>query len=104
MSAATTFWRPSPLVVELAIDPQGRGDYTYVSRRPGLKEPGNVGHYVTDTSHPLYATNGINRIHPQGGALLRSTWCTPDFVMGPKDVILTRFSSAKSSPGRIKAI
>jgi len=86
MGAATTFWRPSPVVVELVVDTGGRGDYAYVSRRPGLKEPGDAANYVADASHPLYAANGINRIDPQGGALLRTSWCTPDFVMGMSQV------------------
>lgn len=82
MGAATTFWRPSPVVVELVLDTEGRGDYAYLSRRPGLKEPGDASSFVADASHPLYTANGIDRIHPQGGALLRASWCTPDFVMG----------------------
>ena len=38
MCAATTFWRPSPVVVDLALDVAGRGVYESVSRRPGLAE------------------------------------------------------------------
>lgn len=91
MCAATTFWRPSPVVVELALDTEGRGDYAYVSRRPGLKEPGDAMNYVKDPAHPLHKANGINRLHPQGGALLRTSWCTPDFVAGMSQVApLTR--------------
>jgi hypothetical protein len=86
MCVATTFWRPSPVVVELAIDTPGRGDYAYVSRRPGLKEPGPPMNYVKDTAHPLYIPKGVNRLGPQGGALLRTSWCTPDFVMGMSQV------------------
>jgi len=86
MGAATTFWRPSPVVVELALDTGGRGDYAYVSRRPGLKEPGGAMNYVKDVAHPLHIKKGINRLHPQGGALLRTSWCTPDFVMGMSQV------------------
>jgi len=82
ISAATTFWRPDPLVVVLVLDDEGRSDYAYVSRRPGLKEPGGAMNYVEDVSHPLYIANGVNRLHPQGGALLRTSWCTPDFVAG----------------------
>jgi hypothetical protein len=72
--------------VELAIDAEGRGDYAYVSRRPGLKESGGALNYVEDASHPLHEGNGINRVHPRGGALLRTAWCTPDFVLGMSQV------------------
>ncbi len=84
--AATTFWRPSPLVAELALDTDGRGEYQFKSRRPGLKEPGEALNYVNDTAHPLYSPRGINRLLPQGGSLLRTTWCTPDFVAGMSQV------------------
>lgn len=86
MCAATTFWRPSPMVVELAIAPKERGDYACISRRPGLKEPGPIANYVQDPSYPLYQARGINRLNPQGGALLRTSWYTPDFVMGMSQV------------------
>lgn len=84
--AATTFWRPYPLVVELALDPDSRGEYSFVSRRPGLAEPGGPMNYVNDPAHPLYSARGINRLDPQGGALLRTSWCTPDFVAGMSQV------------------
>lgn len=84
--AATTFWRPAPIVVELALDTEGRGEYAFTSRRPGLKEPGAPLNYVKDSSHPLYSPAGINRLHPQGGSLLRTSWCTPDFVAGMSQV------------------
>lgn len=86
MCAATTFWRPAPVVVELALDTESRGDYFYASRRPGLKEPGGIANFVKDASHPLHKARGINRLHPQGGSLLRTSWCTPDFVMGMSQV------------------
>ena len=82
MSAATTFWRPSRVVVELAIDTKSRGEYAYRSRRPGLKEPGKPMNYVKDPAHPLYIKKGVNCLNPQGGGLLRVSWCTPDFVAG----------------------
>ncbi len=86
MCAATTFWRPSPIVVELAIDTPGRGRYACESRRPGLKQPGKPMNFVKDPAHPLYIAKGVNRLAPQGGALLRTTWCTPDFVIGMSQV------------------
>jgi hypothetical protein len=86
MCAATTFWRPSPLVVELAIDTNGRGEYSYISRRPGLKESDRIENFVKDSSHPLYKKGGVNCFAPEGGALVRTSWCTPDFVAGMSQV------------------
>jgi len=70
MCAATTFYRPAPVVVELALGWPRRGEYTYASRRPGLKAEGAEG----------------NQIDPAGGNLLRVSWCTPDFVLGMSEV------------------
>ncbi len=78
----TTFWRPNRLVAELALDEEGRGEYAVLSRRPGLRESDQIVNFVSDVSHPLHDPRGLNHLHPQGGALLRTTWCTPDFVAG----------------------
>lgn len=70
MSAATTFYRPSPVVVELALNWDRRGEYAYVSRRPGVTVEGTQG----------------NVIDPDAGDLVRVSWCTPDFVLGMSQV------------------
>jgi hypothetical protein len=86
MCAATTFWRPSPVVVDLALDVAGRGVYEYLSRRPGLAEPRKENapplNYVSDPKHPFFVPQGLYPLRPDGGGLLRYTYCTPDFVMG----------------------
>jgi len=41
---------------------------------------------VDDASHPIHKPRGINLLHPQGGSLLRTSWCTPDFVAGMSQV------------------
>lgn len=86
MCAATTFWRPSSVVMELAFDVKGRGVYEYTSRRPGLeqtaKTSGLLANYTSDTNHPFYKPRGLTQFKPEGGGLLRYTWCTPDFVLG----------------------
>ena len=41
MAAATTAWRPDPLVVELALTTEARGEYEIYSRRPGLRTKGS---------------------------------------------------------------
>ncbi len=83
---ATTFWRPSSLVAELALDWNSRGVYEYISRRPGRLEPRKTGepplNFVTDPKHPLFLPNGVAALRPEGGGLLRYSYCTPDFVMG----------------------
>ena len=79
--AATTFWRPDPVVAELALDSDARGEYAFVSRRPGLKESDEVVNWVDDASHPIHEPRGINLLHPQGGSLLRTScgcsWLIP---------------------------
>src|SRR5207253_946675 len=85
MYAATTFWRPSPIVTDLAVDVAGRGVYESVSRRLGLRDPqkdGELLNYVSDPTHPFFEPRGVNVLRPDGGGLLRYSYCTPDFVMG----------------------
>lgn len=86
MCAATTFYRPAPLVVALALDTAGRGEYAYRSRRPGLAQPQSADepprNFVADPSHPFHVKQGINALNPADGALVRYSWCTPDFVLG----------------------
>ncbi|MCX7049463.1 MAG: hypothetical protein NTX50_28755 [Candidatus Sumerlaeota bacterium] len=83
---ATTFWRPSPVVMDIANDVAGRGVYEYVSRRPGLAQPRKenemLPNYVSDPAHPFFSPQGVYQLRPEGGALLRYTYGTPDFVMG----------------------
>lgn len=84
--AATTFWRPSPVVATLAQDTPGRGVYEYTSRRPGralARTPGAPApSYIDDPNHPMAKEWRTNVFDPAGGDLLRYTYCTPDFVMG----------------------
>lgn len=86
MCAATTFWRPSPLLTDLVADVVGRGVFEYLSRRPGLadtsKKEGASPNYASDPSHPFFEPRGVYRLNPQGGGLIRYTYATPDFVMG----------------------
>ena len=81
--AATTFYRPAPLVVALALDTNGRGEYEYVSRRPGR--------LLGDSSEGRKPEipEGLNQpgweyyvLDPNGASMARYTWCTPDFVLG----------------------
>lgn len=84
MCAATTFWRPSPVVADLARDAAGRGVYEYASRRPGLAAPAGEKprNFVDDPAHPFHEARGVYGLRPEGGGLLRYSYCTPDFVLG----------------------
>ena len=86
MCGATTFWRPSPVVADLALDVAGRGVYEYISRRPGRaqqrKDGAPLPNYVSDPAHPFFVPQGIYQLQPEGGGLLRYSYCTPDFIMG----------------------
>jgi hypothetical protein len=84
VGVGTTFYRPSPVVVDLVLDLQGRGTYAYCSRRPGLgkslnQEAGGIG-FAQDEE--FLGEAGGHILNPEGGNLLRYTWCTPNFVMG----------------------
>ena len=86
MCAATSGYRPAACVVELARDSAARGEYEYVSRRPGLAQPGTTHNaavnFVADPEHRFHVKRGVYALNPEGGSLLRYTWCTPDFVLG----------------------
>jgi fido (protein-threonine AMPylation protein) len=86
MCAATTFWRPSSVVMALALDAENREPFFYISRRPGLSAGQKPMNFVRDRRHPLYDEKGMRRVEPAGGSLLRTTWVTPDFVMGMSQV------------------
>lgn len=78
--AGTTFYRPSPVVVDLALDVPARGTYAYVSRRPGLGQTLKTIGFAKDDE--FLGEAGGHLLNPDGGQLLRYTWCTPDFILG----------------------
>lgn len=86
LCGATSFYRPPKIVVDLMLDVEGRGVYEYRSRRPGLarkRAPGEPpANYTQDPKAAFYAPGGVYDLAPEGGGLVRYTWCTPDFVMG----------------------
>lgn len=82
MGAATTFWRPSRATVGLALDRVGLGSFQYESRRLGHKDPS------PPAEPPALYGWSYNALNPDGGHLLRKTWCTPDFIMGMSQVDL----------------
>ena len=62
-------YRPSPEVVDIALDRLGRGEYEIRQRRMGLAEKGFF-------ECPDY------RLRTDFGGILRYSWCTPEFIMG----------------------
>jgi hypothetical protein len=66
----TSSWRMPDVVMDLALDVKGRGSYEVMERRPGLAQPG------------AERRKGAHFIAPEGGGLVRYTYCTPEFVMG----------------------
>ena len=69
LSVITSDYRVPLVVIDLALDPVGRGDYEIVQRRMGLAEPGFY-------QPPDY------RLRQDFGGILKYSYCTPDFVMG----------------------
>lgn len=66
----TSSWRMPDVVRDMALDPDGRGIYEVVERRPGLMRPGSQ---KEDSLCPL---------NPDFGGIVRYGYCTPDFIMG----------------------
>jgi hypothetical protein len=61
-------WRMPDVVMDLALDVDGRGVYEVQERRMGLLQPGGERHEF--------------HLRTDFGGILRSSFCTPDFVMG----------------------
>lgn len=77
MCLATSDYRLPPVVVDLALDVEGRGTYEILSRRPGLMADRDPATY------PRRRLPGDSyQLDPDYGGLLRVTYCTPDFIMG----------------------
>lgn len=66
----TSSWRMPDVVRDLALDPDGRGDYEVLERRPGLMRPGRQ------------KEESLCPLNPDFGGIVRYGWCTPDFIMG----------------------
>jgi hypothetical protein len=80
--AATTFWRPDPVVAKLVDGSVNLGTFTYCSRRPGrLRADAQENAGLTDEPSHIFG-KGVYQLAPDGGDLLRYTHRTPDYVMG----------------------
>jgi hypothetical protein len=65
----TSSWKMPDVVMDIALDVPGRGNYEVIQRRPGLR-PAEV-----DSTFKIH-------IAPDAPALVRYTYATPDFMMG----------------------
>lgn len=86
----TTDWQIPDVVLDIAFDVSGRGDYEIIQRKPGLRPAEKI--------EPSY------KIHlaPDAPALVRYTYATPDFIMGSLfcDALPTEAWNAISSQNR----
>lgn len=72
----TTTHRLPLVIIDLALDPEGRGVYECISRRPGRHLDYDLSMSLTTPETPVYV------LDPEFGGILRYTYCTPDFILG----------------------
>jgi len=72
---ATTTYRLPDLIMDIATDAKGRGEYVYIARRVA-KQRNLPAKEVTVTYSPWYAFDGNDP------GMLGYDYCTPDYVMG----------------------
>ena len=63
----TSQYRLPSLVADLALDPEGRGEYVYVSRRPGRMTAPDTLPSLGGHPHELLMTSGANAGSPSAG-------------------------------------
>jgi len=73
---ATTEYRLPLVVMDMALDPAGRGVYECKSRRLGRHLSYELSRSLSTPETP------VNVIDPEYGGLVRYSYCTPDFIMG----------------------
>ena len=73
---ATTTYRLPLVVMDIALDPEGRGVYETRSRRLGRLAESGGPQKVSRDEHPVYD------VDPEYGGLIRYTYCTPEFIVG----------------------
>ena len=73
---ATTNYRLPLVVMDIALDPAGRGVYECWSRRLGRHLDYNLSKSFSKSEEPIYD------VDPDHGGIVRYSYCTPDFIMG----------------------
>ena len=77
MCMATTAHRLPLVVMDLALDAQGRGVYEYRSRRPGLRRASGSTTQAADD-----ADFAGNVLAPDFGGIVKYTYAAPEFILG----------------------
>ncbi|MFI4910153.1 MAG: hypothetical protein ACIAQZ_00655 [Sedimentisphaeraceae bacterium JB056] len=72
MMLATSGYRMPLVVMDMALDTQGRGAYEAVTRKLGLEL----------NPRPDGLDDSIYTFDPENGGLSKYTFCTPDYIMG----------------------
>jgi hypothetical protein len=73
---ATTGYRLPLVVMDIALDPVGRGVYECKSRRLGRHFDYALSQSLSKPEEPIYD------VDPEYGGIVRYSYCTPDFIMG----------------------
>ncbi len=76
MPAATSDYMIPDVVIDIALDVEGRGKYETISRRPSANKqprPESVGTYNQTRIYPL---------NPDWNGKVKYSYCTPSFIMG----------------------
>lgn len=73
---ATTEYRLPLVVMDIALDPEGRGEYACQSRRLGRHLSYELSQSLSTPQTPSYV------VDPEYGGIVRYSYCTPDFIMG----------------------
>jgi hypothetical protein len=96
---ATSRYELPEIVRDLALSPDDRGEYAYVSRRPGRMTP-------CAALPPLGGHGCWYAMHGPDSQLLRYTWCTPDHIMGcfmVDPTLATNFQVDPEKPDEVAA-
>ncbi len=73
---ATTEYRLPLVVMDIALDPEGRGVYECRSRKLGRHLSYESSLKLSKPNEPVYD------VDPEYGGIVRYSYCTPDFIMG----------------------
>ena len=73
---ATTDYRLPLVIMDIALDPLGRGVYECKSRRLGRHLSYALSQSLSTPETPIYV------VDPQYGGIVRYSYCTPDFIIG----------------------
>lgn len=73
MTLLVSSYRIPKVIMDIALDYEGRGSYEYISRRPGLSQVGKENSYSQSSRY---------YVDYEDSQILRYSYVTPDFVLG----------------------